>query len=273
MCGLVRPCVAIVGTGVSAALRALSRVRRALPPGGRRAVKRAVDPILAPVGSLAGTHPAAGGPARVALTFDDGPDPQATPAVLDALGAAGVHATFFALLDRAEARPDLVRRVVDEGHEVGLHGPDHRRMTTLDPRALGGDLRTARTRLEQIAGTPVRWFRPPFGSQSVRTYLAARRAGLLPVVWTAWGEDWIDQPPAQVADRVMAGLAPGGIVLLHDGLAGDPREPAQPDPLAGVRGEVVARLAARLDAAHLRATTVGDLVGSGRPRRTAWFRP
>jgi peptidoglycan/xylan/chitin deacetylase (PgdA/CDA1 family) len=265
--------VAIVGTDVSAALRTLSRVRGGLPAPARRAVKRAVDPILAPVGSLAGAHPAAGEPARVALTFDDGPDPQATPAVLEALAAADVHATFFALIDRAEAHPDLVRRVVAEGHEVGLHGPDHRRMTTLDPRALGDDLRAARIRLEQIAGTPVHWFRPPFGSQSVRTYLAARRAGLLPVVWTAWGEDWVDQSPAQVADRVMAGLAAGGIVLLHDGLAGDPREPAQPDPLADVRGEIVARLAVRLTAAHLRATTVGDLVRSGRPRRTAWFRP
>jgi peptidoglycan/xylan/chitin deacetylase (PgdA/CDA1 family) len=263
----------MVGTGVSAALRALSRVRGVLPPGARRAVRRAVDPVLAPVGSLAGAHPAAGAPARVALTFDDGPDPQATPAVLEALAAAGVHATFFALLDRAEIRPDLVRRIVAEGHEVGLHGPDHRRMTTLDPRALADDLRAARHRLEQIAGTPVRWFRPPFGSQSVRTYVAARRAGLLPVVWTAWGEDWVDQPPAQVADRVMGSLAAGGIVLLHDGLAGDPREPAEPDPLASVRGEVVARLAARLDAAHLRATTVGDLVRSGRHHRTAWFRP
>jgi len=258
---------------MSGALRALTSVRTSLPPPARRAVRALVDPVLAPLGSLAGARPSADGAATVALTFDDGPDPVGTPAVLDALAAAGVHGTFFVLVDRADQHPALVRRVVDEGHEVGLHGADHRRLTALDARTVGRELRTARDRLEEVAGVPVRWFRPPFGSQSVATYFAARRAGLLPVVWTAWGEDWVDQPAAQVAERVMDGVVDGGIVLLHDGLAGDPTEVALPDPLRHLRGDIVVELLVRLAAAGTRVSTVGSLVASRPARRTAWFRP
>ena len=257
---------------MSVALRALTRVRTALPPPARHAVRRASDPLLAPVGSVAGAH-MPDGHAAVGLTFDDGPDPDVTPAVLDALAAAGAHATFFVLGDRADRHPELVRRVVGEGHEIGLHGADHRRLTTLDAATVADGLCEARAALERIAGTEVRWFRPPFGSQSLRTFAAARRAGLTPVVWTAWGEDWVDQPPAVVADRIVDGLGAGDIVLLHDGLAGDPREPATPDPLRGVRAEIVALLLERLTAMELRATTVGALLREGRARRTAWFRP
>ncbi len=231
------------------------------------------DGVLSPVGSVAGTRPADARPAPVALTIDDGPDPDATPQVLDALADGGATATFFLLVDRAERHPDLVRAVVDAGHEVGLHGLDHRRLTTLDRADVRRSLTVSKARLAAVAGVEVRWFRPPFGSQSVGTYVAARRAGLMPVVWNAEGEDWVDQPAAVVADRVMERLRPGGIILLHDGLAGDPREPETPDPLAAVRGDVFAHTLANLRAEGLRATTVGDLVSSGRVRRTAWFRP
>ena len=256
---------------MSGALRALGRVRGVLPPPARRLVRRVTDPVLAPVGSVSG---AVLPPGRdlVALTFDDGPDPEVTPRILDALAAAGAHATFFVLGDRAARCPDLVRRTAAEGHEIGLHGPDHRRLTTRPAADVAVDLARARHDLERLAGTEVRWFRPPFGSQSVRTFVAARRAGMTPVVWTAWGEDWVPQPAAQVIDRVRAGAGPGEIVLLHDGLAGDPREPAADDPLHDVRDDIVAGLLRRFDADGLRATTVGHLVQAGRARRTAWFR-
>jgi peptidoglycan/xylan/chitin deacetylase (PgdA/CDA1 family) len=258
---------------MSAPLQALSKVRDALPPSARRAVRRATDPVLAPVGSVAGVRPEGGGAGLVGLTFDDGPDPEATPAVLDALAAGGATATFFVLVDRGRDHPDLVRRARAEGHEIGLHGPDHRRLTTLGRREVLDGLRRARADLEAIAGAEVRWFRPPFGSQSPATYLAARRAGLVPVVWTAEGEDWVDQPPEQVAATIMGRVRPGGMILLHDGLAGDPREPATPDPLHGVRGEIVAPLLEGLAAAGLRGVPVGELAHAGRLHRTAWFRP
>jgi peptidoglycan/xylan/chitin deacetylase (PgdA/CDA1 family) len=258
---------------MSKALTSLWKVRDALPAPTRQAVRRATDPVLAPVGSVAGARPTGRRPALVGLTFDDGPDPDVTPAVLDVLAEAGTRATFFVLVDRANRHPALVRRVVDEGHEIGLHGPDHRRLTTLSAREVRSGLVAAKARLEHLAGTPVHWFRPPFGSQSIATYVAARRAGLMPVVWTAEGEDWVERPATEVADRVVERLRPGGIVLLHDGLAGDPREPEGPDPLHDVRGEIVDEVIDRLAAHGMRGTTIGDLVGSGRRRRSAWFRP
>ena len=115
---------------MSRTLDTLWRVRDALPPSTRHALRRATDPVLAPVGSVAGVHLRGRGPLPVGLTFDDGPDPDVTPAVLDVLAAAGVRSTFFVLTDRAARHPDLVRRAVREGHEIGLHGPDHRRLTT-----------------------------------------------------------------------------------------------------------------------------------------------
>jgi peptidoglycan/xylan/chitin deacetylase (PgdA/CDA1 family) len=258
---------------VSTGLRTLTRLRDALPPGARQAVRRATDPVLAPVGSVAGIRPDGDAAGVVALTFDDGPDPEVTPAVLDALAAGGATATFFVLVDRAVHHPDLVRRAASEGHEIALHGADHRRLTTLDAAEVRDSIRRARAELELLAGTGVRWFRPPFGSQSVRSYAAARRAGLVPVVWTAEGEDWVDQPAATVADRLVARLRPGGVALLHDGLAGDPRERAAPDPLHDVRGEIVTQVLDRLAVRGWRGTTVGQLVAGGRVRRTAWFRP
>jgi peptidoglycan/xylan/chitin deacetylase (PgdA/CDA1 family) len=157
-------------------------LRSRLSPSARGAVRRATDSLLAPVGSLRGvraTQPI------VALTFDDGPEAAGTPGVLAALGDAGARATFFLLVERAEAAPELARAIVAQGHEVGLHGIDHARLTGLPPAQVARRLHEGRRRLEAVVARPVRFFRPPYGSQSLRTYLAARRAGLEVVVWTA----------------------------------------------------------------------------------------
>ena len=158
----------------------------------------------------------------VGLTFDDGPDPEVTDRLLDALAGEGVHATFFFLLDSAEAAPDLVRRTRAEGHEVGLHGLDHRRLTTLPGAEVRDHLRAGRDRLTAVSGIAPRWFRPPFGGQNLRSYVEARRAGMDVVVWTAEGEDWVDRPAEAIAERAVRRAAPGGIVLLH--------ERARPEP-------------------------------------------
>ncbi len=257
---------------VMALLQALSRARHQMPPSARRLVRRTVDPVLAPVGSVAGSQPKLS-PSTVGLTFDDGPDPRTTPLVLAALERAQVSATFFLLTERAVGQRRLVTDMVAAGHEIGLHGPDHRRLTSLTARSVYQQLCFAKGVLEDMAGVPIRWFRPPFGSQSLGTYAAIRCAGLDPVVWTTEGEDWIAQEPSQIAARVMDSLRPGGIILLHDALAGDPREAAQPDPLCEVRGEVAAATLAALAARGLHAATVGDLLAKGGIHRTAWFRP
>jgi len=91
----------------------------------------------------------------VSLTYDDGPDPQFTPGILDALAAAGARATFFVMVEPAERHPDLIARILAEGHEVALHGIDHARLNHLPVRRSAGLIREARRRLEAVTGRPV----------------------------------------------------------------------------------------------------------------------
>jgi peptidoglycan/xylan/chitin deacetylase (PgdA/CDA1 family) len=249
------------------------KVRDALPQSSRHKLRRAMDPLLGSVGSVVGVEPDRLESPAMAVTLDDGPDPVATPLVLDALAEAGATATFFVLIDQAVRHPEIVRRAVAEGHEIGLHGIDHRRLTTLAHGEVLGNLRTGKAQLEEIAGTRVRWFRPPFGSQSASSYLAARRVGLMPVVWTAEGHDWETQTPEAIAERVLDRVQSGGVLLLHDGLAGDPREPDLVDEIREDRGRMVALILAGMRLQGVPATSVGDLVDGVRARRTAWFRP
>jgi peptidoglycan/xylan/chitin deacetylase (PgdA/CDA1 family) len=258
------------GTGAparrSVATEVSWRLRAALTPERRTALRRATDSWVGPLGSLRGART----DGAVALTYDDGPGP-ATAAVLDVLARHGAGATFFVLVERAEAHPDLVRRIVAEGHEVALHGVDHRRLTTMDPAAVRAHIAEGRRRLEDCAGVPVRWFRPPYGSQTPRTFAAARRCGLGVVVWTCDADDWIDHEPAEIATLALDRLAPGGVLLLHDAFESDPAAPL-PEPTFD-RAEVLDLVLRGLEERSVRALSVGRLLGEGRPHRTAWFRP
>jgi peptidoglycan/xylan/chitin deacetylase (PgdA/CDA1 family) len=174
------------------------------------------------------------GGARFALTFDDGPDPDATPAVLDALDAAAARATFFLVGEQVEAHPELAREVVERGHAVGLHGHahvEHDRLT--DPAA---DLERGRAVVEATAGTRVGLFRPPYGRFSERSYAACRAAALAPVYWSGWGFDWEPIPAARIAELVVRDLRAGTIVLLHDSARYAYRDSARPtaDALSAV---------------------------------------
>jgi peptidoglycan/xylan/chitin deacetylase (PgdA/CDA1 family) len=210
----------------------------------------------------------------VALTFDDGPDPDGTPAVLDALAAAGMTATFFVLADRVAVHPALVGRTVAAGHEIGLHGLDHARLPTLDRSALPRWFEDGRRRVEEVAGTPVRFFRPPFGAQSPATLRAARRAGLEVVVWSADAKDWAGDPVPDVVDRALAGCQPGAVVLLHDGRADGPVSgPADATAGPSDHGAVAAGVLAGLAERRLRSATLSAVLGAGRARRSVWFRP
>jgi peptidoglycan/xylan/chitin deacetylase (PgdA/CDA1 family) len=248
----------------------IRRTAAHMSPSMRRAVRGAIDPVLTPIGSISGAR---GGLPLVALTYDDGPDPDSTPAVLAALEEAQTKATFFMLSERAARHPMIVADVVAAGHEVALHGIDHQRLTALSSREVQDRLVRGKAVLEKVSGQPIRWFRPPHGSQNIGTYRAIRSAGLHSVVWTVAGEDWYAQDPSEVSPRLMGPLRRGGIILLHDALAGDPNAPEVPDPLQNVRGEISTAVLADLKERGLRGTTVGALVESGAPQRTAWFRP
>ncbi len=190
-----------------------------------------------PVGSV---RSVATGDPIVVLTFDDGPSPSSTEGLLAALADFDASATFFVLMTRVHRSPELLDAIVRAGHEVGLHGPDHARLTHLPVREVVARTRAAKLELADLTGQPVRWFRPPYGSQSLRSWAAVRRAGLMPVMWGGTTWDWKDESMEQRMAKVTSNLAPGQIVLAHDTIAGvedgaEPREPFDIDRGAFIR--------------------------------------
>ncbi|GAB76831.1 Peptidoglycan/xylan/chitin deacetylase, PgdA/CDA1 family [Austwickia chelonae] len=208
----------------------------------------------------------------IALTYDDGPDPDHTPQVLDALRDIGVPATFFVLAENAIRHPELVRRMVEEGHEVGLHGLDHDRVSALDFRVSVQSILSARATLSRLTGRPVRWYRPAYGAIRMSQLVALRAAGLDIPVWTAWARDWEDVPTQVLVDRAVAALHPGGILLLHDASSGMlPDAEGTTSVPSFDRGELTRRLArAVLDEGYV-ALRLSDLATAAPQARVPWF--
>ena len=204
----------------------------------------------------------------VALTYDDGPDPQQTPGVLDALAEAEATATFFVLADRAAEHPDLIRRIMADGHEVGLHGEDHTRLTTLPVREALRRIRRGKRRLEELTARPVTLFRPAYGAQTIAQAVGTRACGLEVVLWTAWARDWEEAPATDVAARSFTALHRGGFLLLHDS-TGDLMPPAGPRPTFD-RAEVTRRLLTDMQAAGWNSDGVGALLARYPAVRTVW---
>ncbi len=224
---------------------------------------RYARPALLPVSSAVGVATAE----RVlALTYDDGPDPESTPAVLDALAAHGVRATFFLLTDLAEQHSHVVRRILAEGHEVGLHGQDHARLSTLPSAVAVGRIRAARRRLEAVTGRPVRLYRPAYGAQRVLQAAGTRALGMELVLWTAWARDWEGGSAEEVADRAAAAVHPGTFLLLHD-TAGDLEVPGPPLDRAAVTKQLLGHLTGH----HWATATVGELLDRHPVLRALWF--
>jgi peptidoglycan/xylan/chitin deacetylase (PgdA/CDA1 family) len=244
-----------------------------MSPRARRRVRKGVDALVSP---LIGSWDSGSATASVALTLDDGPDPLVTPVLVERLAELDVRATFFLLTLRAERYPGLVDLVAAAGHEIALHGLDHRRVSSMRPREAHDYLSGARDRLEQVAGHPVTLFRPPYGSQSVTSFLAARRAGLQVVVWDGDAADWEDREAGAVAMAAEQACRPGGILLLHERLEPDPQHP---DPVRGApvttfdRPELIAETIRRVRARGLEPCAVSDLASEGPMHRTAWIRP
>jgi peptidoglycan/xylan/chitin deacetylase (PgdA/CDA1 family) len=154
---------------------------------------------------------------RVALTFDDGPDPEGTPAILEILAAEDVRATFFVTGEQVRAHPAVAADVADAGHEIGLHGDRHRNLLRVGPRTLRDDLLRAQDAIATATGRVPRLYRPPYGVLTAAALALARRHGWEPVLWTRWGRDWRARAtPRGVAAEVTRDLAGGEILLLHD---------------------------------------------------------
>lgn len=246
---------------------ALRRRIASLSPQRRAALKRSVDRLGSGVlGSINGSA----SPATFGLTFDDGPDPDTTPRVLDVLRAQDATATFFVLLAQARKHPEVLARAIDEGHEIALHGVDHRRITHRSRSEALAHLRSAKAELEDLTGVAIRLYRPPFGAQKPSTLIAARQAGMRVVVWTCQAEDWIDRDVALVVDSALERLGPGGILLLHDRIEQD-LESDITTVTTFDRAELVSGVLHGASARGLRATTVGQLLRAAPERRTVWL--
>jgi peptidoglycan/xylan/chitin deacetylase (PgdA/CDA1 family) len=178
-------------------------------------------PSLAPVvpglGGLLDLKMREEGCEGVAITFDDGPHPQGTPAVLETLREAGAEATFFLAGEQVERRPALVAEIVAAGHRVELHCHRHRNQLRLGPRALLEDAERARVAIEDAGGQAVADYRPPYGIFSAVGLKAIRARGWRPVLWSQWGRDWDRAAtPRSITRRLVTDVRAGDILLLHD---------------------------------------------------------
>jgi peptidoglycan/xylan/chitin deacetylase (PgdA/CDA1 family) len=187
-----------------------------------------------------------------ALTFDDGPDPQWTPQLLDVLAAHGATATFFELGEAAAEHPEVVARVVAEGHEVASHGWDHSRLTTIPANSVEGGLNQAAEILAELSGQPIVLFRPTYGRLDQLALRAAADLDQTVVLWShvLHGGD----AALSDVDRVVNTARPGMIILSHDG-RGSPDQQLV---------EAVDALLTRLEAAGFRGVTVSQLMAAGR---------
>lgn len=157
-----------------------------------------------------------GGP-EIAFTFDDGPYPPYTGRLLDVLREKQVHGTFFVVADQAKKHPDLVRRMIKEGHTVGLHACKHRDFLRLTEAKQTQDLQTGKAILKEITGREPIYWRPPHGFRDFIAMQAAERQGLTVVNWSLIPRDWTGIDKQEIYRRVMEKAGAGDIVLLHDG--------------------------------------------------------
>ena len=146
------------------------------------------------------------------LTFDDGPHPQATPAVLELLDAADVRAIFFLVGEQVERYPELAAEIRRRGHEIGIHGYRHRVQARLSAPTVRDDIERAQATIGEA-----RFHRPPLGIYSKAGLASARELGLEPLLWSRWGKDWRKfTTPARIARRATRDIAAGDVILLHD---------------------------------------------------------
>jgi len=176
----------------------------------------AAAPVVAPIADLCGVRRRRPSGIGISLTFDDGPHPQGTPAVLELLDAAGARATFFLVGEQVVRRPDLAAEIAAAGHEVALHGFRHTLLLRRTPRELTADLQRAAAAIADATGVEPALYRPPYGVFSSGGLVVARRRWE-PWLWSQWGRDWTRRAtPEGIARRVTRALTAGDVVLLHD---------------------------------------------------------
>jgi peptidoglycan/xylan/chitin deacetylase (PgdA/CDA1 family) len=199
---------------------------------------------------------------RFALTFDDGPNPRATGVLLDLLARHEARATFFLLGGNVRRWPGLVRRLVADGHEAGLHGDTHLPLAFLPPWAIRSELRRSAATVAHASGSVPRFYRPPFGFMMPGQSMFVRSLGFEPVLGDVYPEDPQRPGVGEIVARVMPRLRGGSILILHDG-----------SPFGNVdREQTLEALDIILEEAetrNLRAVSVGELWRERTPRGVA----
>jgi peptidoglycan/xylan/chitin deacetylase (PgdA/CDA1 family) len=177
----------------------------------------AVAEIPAPVSGAAGQTDAAGSGRYIALTFDDGPYPPYTNRLLDVLQEKKVKATFFLVAEQAQRHPELVKRLVAEGHTVGLHAFRHRDFLKLTEEERQKELALGKKMLHDMTGKDPVYWRPPHGFRDDSVMKLAGQEHLTVVNWSVAPRDWTGIDKQEIQNRVLAKADAGAIVLLHDG--------------------------------------------------------
>ncbi len=185
---------------------------------------------------------------ELALTFDDGPNDRYTQEVMEKLAEANVRATFFFVGKYARQLPWLVRQVAANGHLIGNHSLSHRNLVYLSSGRIRSEIQDCSALLEDMIGTKVGYFRPPYGARRPAVLRIARELGLHTVMWNSMGFDWRQgRPPKQIMKAVERGIRSnrkaghGSTILLHDGGPGGP---------SADRGRTVAALGWLLERGH-----------------------
>jgi peptidoglycan/xylan/chitin deacetylase (PgdA/CDA1 family) len=191
--GLAKTVILVVALAVAAAC-----APPAIPDPGRT------------TGSLGGP------PGQIALTFDDGPDPQWTPQVLDILDRYGIKATFFVVGVQANRHQDLVREIVARGHSIANHTWAHPRLTGLSAGGTADQLVGVSNLIRDMTGYVVSCARPPYGSTNARVNQQIADNGMRPALWSIDTEDWRRRGVPSIVSRALA-AGPDAVILFHDG--------------------------------------------------------
>jgi peptidoglycan/xylan/chitin deacetylase (PgdA/CDA1 family) len=188
----------------------------------------------------------------VALTFDDGPNPETTPKLLDLLAAHHAKATFFVIGKRVVESPQILLREVHEGHEIGNHSWSHPRLLEISDAAVREQLQKADAVIRNMTGASPVLMRPPGGALSVRqAQWIEREFGYRTILWDVHGFDWIRPPPSPeaISDRIVQGVHPGAVIVCHDTL---------PTTI-----EAVPAILSELEAKQFKFVTVSELLRLG----------
>lgn len=234
---------------------------------GAAALPEGTGPLLVPAGDPALSTSTSPRPAEVALTFDDGPDPDWTPQILQVLREKGVHATFFVVGSHAAENPGLVAQILAEGHELGVHTFTHVDLASVDARRIDVELSYTQSVIAAATGRQTRLMRPPYSSTTDAVTVAQWPAyaeigtqGYAVALSTQDTKDWTDPGVARIVAAGVPERGTGGVVLLHDG--------------GGDRAQTVAALPALIDRLRSEGFSLGTLsevsgTGSAQTEATA----